>query len=139
MDLNDLPLTDQSHACWMFLSCTSELMEDADKLQLTAAFDAYQCGQYVKATSIAYAVVNKIIDRLFYEAHENNIEVNNLTSKINILIDINVLPRILRPPLVALASSSKILDKKSKSPEDCAFPLCIMAFNSLDKLVEIVA
>jgi hypothetical protein len=133
--IDDLPLTDQSHACWMFLSCTSELMEDADKLQLTAAFDAYQCGQYVKATSIAYAVVNKIIDRLFYEAHENNIEVNNLTSKINILIDINVLPRILRPPLVALASSSK----KSKSPEDCAFPLCIMAFNSLDKLVEIVA
>jgi hypothetical protein len=130
--IDDLPSIDQSQACWMFLNYASELIEDADKLQLTSAFDAYQYGQYVRATNTAYAVINRIINRL---SHRNNIEANNLMRKIDILIDKNILPEILKAPLSALANSGEILDKKSKSPEDCAFPLCIMAFNSLDKLV----
>ncbi len=135
--IDDLPSTNQSQACWVFLHSKSHLIEDVDRLQLADAFDAYQYGQYIKATNTAYAVINKTIDRMFYEAHENDTRATNLMGKTNTLIKKGILPEIFKVPLLALASNGKIFDRKSKSPEDCAFPLFIMAFNFLNRLTKI--
>jgi hypothetical protein len=135
--IDDLLSIDQSGACGMFSSYSSSLVDHIDRQQLITAFDAYQYGHYVNATNAAYSVISRVIDRLFCEVHESNVEIRNLMDKTNVLIDRNIVPNILKAPLTALVGSDKVLDKKYKSPENCAFPLCIIAFNSLDKLVKI--
>jgi T3SS negative regulator,GrlR len=123
---------------WSLLSRPAISMSAAYDQYLTSALTTYQEGKYVDATNSAYAAIELIIRQLPVNlSNQPEKKDPNFLHLIDDLIEKDAGAAVLYKPIHALASSDEVLNKKSKSPENCAFPLCVMAFNTLEKLLKI--
>jgi hypothetical protein len=104
---------------------------------LLSALAAYHENNYIDATNLAYTAIESIVRQLPFAIDRAGTSQHSFLNLIDALLEQKAIPKTLYDPIHALISSDRVLNKKSKSPEDCAFPLCIMAFNSLAKLLEI--
>ncbi|PSB50348.1 GrlR family regulatory protein [Chamaesiphon polymorphus] len=104
---------------------------------LLSALAAYHENNYIDATNLAYTAIESIVRQLPFAIDNSGKSQQSLLNLMDALLEQKAIAKTLYDPIHALISSDRVLNKKLKSPEDCAFPLCIMAFNSLAKLLEI--
>lgn len=104
---------------------------------LLSALAAYHENNYIDATNLALTAIESIVRQLAISFDLPEKKYDSFLNVIEALLEKKAIAKTLYAPIHALISSEKVLNKKLKSPEDCAFPLCIMAFNSLAKLLEI--
>lgn len=104
---------------------------------VSSAIDLYQKNCYVDATNMIISVIELVIFCLFENFSNESVKCISFLDKVNILADNGLISSKIESSLPALFASNNILDKKINSPEDCAFPLSIMAFSLLDKLLKI--
>jgi T3SS negative regulator,GrlR len=142
IDLNGVKIDDfQSEIAikerYSFLDRQSISICSQSDQYLLSALAAYHENNYIDATNLAYTAIESIVRQLPIEIDRSGKSQHSFLNLIDALLKKNAIAKTLYDPIHALAISEKVLNKKLKSPEDCAFPLCIMAFNSLAKLLEI--
>jgi T3SS negative regulator,GrlR len=104
---------------------------------VNSAIDLHQKNCYIDATNMIISVIELVIFCLFENFSNESVKCISFLDKINILAGNGFISSKIKSSLLALFASNNVLDKKMNSPEDCAFPLSIMAFSLLDKLLEI--
>lgn len=104
---------------------------------VSSAIDLYHKKCYVDATNMIISVIEPVLFCLFENFSNESVKCTSVLDKINILAGNGLISSKIESSLPALFASNNVLDKKVNSPEDCAFPLSIMAFSLLDKLLKI--
>jgi T3SS negative regulator,GrlR len=135
--IDDLQLDILAANEWKFLDQSFSLEKEDLHRTLNLALAFYQSKCYVDATNLVFSVIKSMVFYLLKKNSDKNIQHVSCLEEIDMLVENGLISSKMKSLIQALASSNNVLNKKLNSPEDCAFPLCAMAFSLVDKLLSI--
>jgi hypothetical protein len=141
VDLHGLKLDDFQEAVFVgnehvaFQALCSGMNAESRR-QVDTVVALCQQGSYIDATNTMMIMIDSLVSSLLLNnGGSNGAQSGHLRERLNILVNRGVISDQLPELAQVLADSEKILTKKSNAPEDCAFPLCTIAFNLLQSLL----
>jgi hypothetical protein len=141
IDLNGIKIVDSNIESSIdnetnILNNAASLIGTGNSVLIKQAIALYKDNSYVDATNALLFVIRFVINKLSIEEKAGESRHDNFLDMAMLLIERNIISRDLYIPIEGLFTSDKLLRKNNSSSEDCASPLCIMAFDSLIKLLE---
>jgi T3SS negative regulator,GrlR len=133
--IDDLRLETLEINEWKFLDQNFNFEKEDIRHTLNSAFALYQDKCYVDATNLVFSLTKSIVFYLLEKTSDKNVQHASCLEEIDILVENGLISSKMKSLMQALAASDNVLNKKLNSPEDCAFPLCAMAFSLVDKLL----
>ncbi len=111
-----------------------DFVNGEDAILIKTAISLYKNGCYAGAANKIISVIDIVICQWLLTAKEESKIHFTFSEKINVLVEKNIISKKILSLLTELVTHEKILSKQMNSPNDCAFPLCVIAFNSLNQL-----
>jgi hypothetical protein len=113
----------------------SEVVDDANRESIEKGLKLYLSGDYVEALKVIYPSLEAIINNMLIWAGEQPDHFKGLMEKVRWLEKNGYIPADLSHAIEIVTSRNRILHGNFYPDEEYAFPLCLLAFRYLKRLL----
>lgn len=117
------------------LAGKSELIDKANRESITTSTDLYRAGKYLDSLKVLYPSIEHVINNMVQRAGEQIEHFKGLVDKARWLEQHRLIPPDVSSAVEVFTSRNRVLHGNFSPPEDYVFPLCLLAFRYLRRLL----
>lgn len=119
----------------LHLSNQTHLIDQANRESIEAGVQFYRTGKYLNSLRVIYPSIEAIINAMLIEAGEVPTNFNGLVNKAQKLEQQSIIPYDVAHAMEVFTGRNKVVHGNFSPPEDYIFPLCLLAFRYLRRLL----
>jgi|FaiFalFF_MnMetaG_3_1042247.scaffolds.fasta_scaffold08500_2 hypothetical protein len=113
----------------------SELVDDANRESINTGVQLYLSGKYLDSLRVLYPSIEAIINNMLNRAGQRPEQFKGLVEKTRWLEQNGYVPPDVSNAVEIFTSRNRVLHGNFSPPEDYVFPLCLLAFRYLRRLL----
>lgn len=113
----------------------SELIDNANRESITTSVQLYQAGKYLDSLRVVYPSIEAIVNSMLVRAGEQPDRFRGLVSKVQWLEQHEIIPPDVSSAVEVFTGRNRVLHGNFSPPADYVFPLCLLAFRYLRRLI----
>jgi len=117
------------------LASKSELIDKANRESITTSTELYRAGKYLDSLKVIYPSIEHVINNMVQRAGEQIEHFKGLVDKARWLEQRRLIPPDVSSAVEVFTSRNRVLHGNFSPPEDYVFPLCLLAFRYLRRLL----
>lgn len=111
------------------------LINEADRNSIETSIELYQDGKYLESIRILYPSIEAIFNRMLMDVGQQPGQFRGLANKAQWLESRGYIPPDVSHAVEVFTGRNRILHGNYSPPEDYVFPLCLLAFRYLRRIV----
>ncbi len=117
------------------LASKSELIDKANRESITTSIELYRTGKYLECLRVIYPSIEHVINSMVQRAGGQFDPSKGLVKKAEWLEQRKLIPPDVSSAVEVFTSRNRVLHGNFSPPEDYVFPLCLLAFRYLRRLL----
>lgn len=113
----------------------SELVKDANQKSIETSVSLFKSGSYLDSLRVVYPSIEAVVNEMLVKERERPENFNGLVKKVNWLQQQGIVPADVSSAVEVFTGRNKILHGNFAPPDDYVFPLCLLAFRYLRRLL----
>lgn len=113
----------------------SELVDNANRESIATSVQLYQAGKYLDSLRVVYPSIEAIVNSMLVRAGEQPDRFRGLVSKVQWLEQHGFIPPDVSSAVEVFTGRNRVLHGNFSPPADYVFPLCLLAFRYLRRLI----
>jgi len=111
------------------------LVDDANRNSITTSIQLYQDGKYQDSLRVVYPSIEAIVNTMLIKASEQPERFSGLARKLQWLEQQQLIPTDISSAVEIFTGRNRVLHGNFTPPDDYVFPLCLLAFRYLRRLL----
>lgn len=117
------------------LASKTELIDDANRESINTSAQLYRSEKYLDSLRVLYPSIEHVINNMLIKAGEQPEHFRGLVDKARWLEQQGCIPPDVSNAVEVFTSRNRVLHGNFSPPEDYVFPLCLLAFRYLRRLL----
>lgn len=113
----------------------SNLVDEANRKSVETCAQLFSMGKYLDSLRIIYPSIESVVNAMITQAGEQAVHFRGLTNKVEWLAHQKLIPSDVSSAIEVITRRNKVLHGNFAPPDDYIYPLCLLAFRYLRRLI----